>query len=87
MEINRKRKKDGHVHEEPTLTPLPIWSSETESDNIDIFMDKTRNELNMERVISKRNQESIKKSLVKKESVSKRSTLKSKHVNGPSPHV
>ncbi|KAG5594699.1 hypothetical protein H5410_035931 [Solanum commersonii] len=87
MERTRKRRRKGHLLEEPTSTPLLVGSSETKLDDIDVVVAKGRKEEEIERVKSKRGHKSMKKSPVKKESVSKRSTVKSKPTKGPGPRV
>ncbi|KAH0729591.1 hypothetical protein KY289_000779 [Solanum tuberosum] len=84
---NRNRRRDGIMPEEPTSTPLHVGSSETESDDIFINVAKRRKEAEIERVKSKRGHKSMKKSLVKKESVSKKATVKPKPIKGPGPRV
>ncbi|KAG5630090.1 hypothetical protein H5410_001807 [Solanum commersonii] len=83
MERNRNRRRDCLIPEEPTSTTLHVGSSETESDDISITVAKQKKEAEIERVKSKRGHKSMKKSLMKKESVSKKATMKPKPIKGP----
>ncbi|KAG5609884.1 hypothetical protein H5410_021165 [Solanum commersonii] len=75
------------ANEEPISTPLHIGSSETNFDDIVRAIVKRKKEAEVERVKSKEGHKSVKKALVKKESVSNRATVKSKPVRRPGPPV
>ncbi|KAG5586715.1 hypothetical protein H5410_047149 [Solanum commersonii] len=62
----RKRRREGHLPEEPTSTPLPVGSIDTKSYDADVYVEKRRNEVEVEMVKSKGVQKSTKKSPVKK---------------------
>ncbi|KAH0738289.1 hypothetical protein KY290_036994 [Solanum tuberosum] len=81
----RKRRKEGHLPEEPTSTPLPVGSSETESYDAAVYMEKRGKEVEVERVKSKVVQKSTKKSPLKK--VSKRATEQSKPIKIPGTRI
>ncbi|KAG5606648.1 hypothetical protein H5410_028140 [Solanum commersonii] len=87
IERNKKRRRDGHMPEGPTSTPLPVESSATKSNDIVIVVAKRKKEAEIEKVKSNRGHKSMKKSPVKGESVSKKATMKSKPVKGPGPRV
>lgn len=81
----RKRRREGYLPEEHTLTPLHVRSSDTESDNADVYVAKRRKEAEVDRVKSKGVQKSTKKSPVKK--VSKRATEQSKPIKVTGPRI
>ncbi|KAG5607069.1 hypothetical protein H5410_028561 [Solanum commersonii] len=81
----RKRRREGYLPEKHTLTPLHVGSSDTESDNADVYVAKRRKEAEVDRVKSKGVQKSTKKSLVKKES--KRATEQSKPIKVTGPRI
>ncbi|KAG5628053.1 hypothetical protein H5410_013271, partial [Solanum commersonii] len=80
IERARKRRREGHLPEEPTSTPLPIGSRDTESDDVVAHVAKRRKKVEFKRVKSKRGHRSMKKSHMKKERVSKKVTEKSKSI-------
>ncbi|KAH0644901.1 hypothetical protein KY284_032785 [Solanum tuberosum] len=82
-----KKRREGHLPEEPTSTHLLIGTSETGSDDITAYVAKRRKEVEVERVKLKGSQKSVKKSHVKKERVEKRVTVKSNLDKGPGPSV
>ncbi|KAG5571904.1 hypothetical protein H5410_061670 [Solanum commersonii] len=49
----RKRRREGHEPEKPTSTPLPIGSSDTESDDVVVYVAKRKKEGEDKRVKSK----------------------------------
>ncbi|KAG5585058.1 hypothetical protein H5410_045492 [Solanum commersonii] len=53
MERIKKRRRESHMPEEPTSTPLAVGSSETKSDEIAMVVAKKRKEAEIERVKSK----------------------------------
>ncbi|KAH0633562.1 hypothetical protein KY284_036348 [Solanum tuberosum] len=81
----RKRRNEGHLPEEPTSTPLLVGSSETESYDAAVYMEKRGKEVEVERVKSKGVQKSTKKSPVKK--ASKRATEQSKPIKIPGTRI
>ncbi|KAG5599308.1 hypothetical protein H5410_030678, partial [Solanum commersonii] len=67
----------------PTLEPHKIDSNETVSKDVTREVAKRRKEVEVERVKTKRVPKSMKKSLVKRDKVTKRGPLKPKHLKGP----